>query len=376
MGGRRRKIPARLSPLQSDLMKASRDNDILAVAHIIQDLLKNNGLDRSITPAAAPAAEIESSGSSSSTSTFPSAGISETRCFSTELFSAPVDRAAGAEEEEEIDCAGTSSNPNSCTSRHCGEQAAATVKSTGDQASEMEQQLGRGCTTAPRSATHPEASSSIGDGAAAAVERALKEIFPSGGPDEASPSTHDSTSSPRVEAAQVVEHQRRVPQEGAIGNADPSQTSPTVGTAQTRPTTCEDSDHRGPPGRSVALNPRVVHARTAAILSAKQEIQNVDQLGSHFTALHIAAMKGHLEIVRLLVTAGCEVNGVTSRGLSPTHIASKKGHLEVVRFLSRKRATPERMPDLLLERDMVRDAQIACVDNQNKRVKLEKALRA
>ena len=51
------------------------------------------------------------------------------------------------------------------------------------------------------------------------------------------------------------------------------------------------------------------------------------------TPLSVAAQKGHLEVVRVLVKAGANVNQVDPRGLAPLHHAAHKGRLGVLQFL-------------------------------------------
>ncbi|XP_065215525.1 ankyrin repeat and death domain-containing protein 1A-like isoform X3 [Planococcus citri] len=53
----------------------------------------------------------------------------------------------------------------------------------------------------------------------------------------------------------------------------------------------------------------------------------------HQTALHHAAIGGHIEIVQKLVHVGANPTTVDKRGDSPLHSACAKGHLEVVDFL-------------------------------------------
>lgn len=55
--------------------------------------------------------------------------------------------------------------------------------------------------------------------------------------------------------------------------------------------------------------------------------------------LHRAAERGHVEIVRLLLAAGANVNAVdASPGVSPIYYAARAGHAEVVRLLLRSGA--------------------------------------
>ena len=58
------------------------------------------------------------------------------------------------------------------------------------------------------------------------------------------------------------------------------------------------------------------------------------------TPLHLAAKNGHLEVVRLLIEAGVDINKArTNDGATPLHIATQKGHVEVVSLLSEAGAT-------------------------------------
>ena len=52
------------------------------------------------------------------------------------------------------------------------------------------------------------------------------------------------------------------------------------------------------------------------------------------TPLHLAAARGHLEVVRMLVEAGAKKDQQTKDdGSTALHFASARGHLHVVRFL-------------------------------------------
>jgi hypothetical protein len=51
------------------------------------------------------------------------------------------------------------------------------------------------------------------------------------------------------------------------------------------------------------------------------------------TALHLAAAAGHLEVARELVAAGAAVNAVESLGVSPVEAAREGGHTSVAQLL-------------------------------------------
>ena len=60
-----------------------------------------------------------------------------------------------------------------------------------------------------------------------------------------------------------------------------------------------------------------------------------------YYALHEAALKGHLEIVKLLTDHGAQVNVRAENGDTPLHDASENGHLSVVKFLLERGADPK-----------------------------------
>lgn len=75
---------------------------------------------------------------------------------------------------------------------------------------------------------------------------------------------------------------------------------------------------------------------TAALLAdseVRRTVDTVDTFG--WTPLMLACEKGHLEVAKLLVEAGADVDRqTTSHTLAtPLHIAAEKGHTEVVKFL-------------------------------------------
>jgi len=56
-------------------------------------------------------------------------------------------------------------------------------------------------------------------------------------------------------------------------------------------------------------------------------------------AIHFAAQKGHLEVVRALVSAGASFKASTRKGVTPLHFAVQGSHLELVKYLSKKGAS-------------------------------------
>ena len=63
------------------------------------------------------------------------------------------------------------------------------------------------------------------------------------------------------------------------------------------------------------------------------------------TPLNIAASGGHMDITRLLIENGADINMATSDGWTPLHSAAWKGIKDVVRFLLQSGADPKRLTD-------------------------------
>ena len=62
------------------------------------------------------------------------------------------------------------------------------------------------------------------------------------------------------------------------------------------------------------------------------EFENEKSTGC--SPLHIAAMKGHLSCVKILVESGADRQVRTTRGITPLQIAAKRGHTKVVEYLA------------------------------------------
>jgi hypothetical protein len=52
-----------------------------------------------------------------------------------------------------------------------------------------------------------------------------------------------------------------------------------------------------------------------------------------WTCLMTAALHGHLDICRLLIDKGAQVNAKDRNGCTPLHWAAERGHIEIVRLL-------------------------------------------
>ncbi|MFA5119028.1 MAG: ankyrin repeat domain-containing protein [Candidatus Omnitrophota bacterium] len=75
------------------------------------------------------------------------------------------------------------------------------------------------------------------------------------------------------------------------------------------------------------------HEETVKDLLASNKDKDVDEKMKHGrTVLHAASESGHLEIVKLLVDAGADMNISANSGMTPLHLAAKYGYPEVVKF--------------------------------------------
>src|SRR5262245_49918585 len=71
-----------------------------------------------------------------------------------------------------------------------------------------------------------------------------------------------------------------------------------------------------------------------ALLDADPQLANLADRGpGRFSVLHLAAGRGHLEVLELLLAAGATVNRWSHEGSTPLHEAALGGHLEVARVL-------------------------------------------
>jgi ankyrin len=85
--------------------------------------------------------------------------------------------------------------------------------------------------------------------------------------------------------------------------------------------------------------------KVAAMLKEKPELANLSENISklpaeNHTALQCASMKGHQEIVELLLANHADVNGSGHSGFTPLYQAAENGHLEIVKLLVERGADP------------------------------------
>ena len=72
-------------------------------------------------------------------------------------------------------------------------------------------------------------------------------------------------------------------------------------------------------------------------------IENKTKEGA--TPLHIASLNGHLAIVKHLISSGANIQNKTNHKITPLHIACKKKHIEIVKYLISHGACPMRVTD-------------------------------
>ncbi|GAA0163210.1 hypothetical protein LIER_39556 [Lithospermum erythrorhizon] len=61
------------------------------------------------------------------------------------------------------------------------------------------------------------------------------------------------------------------------------------------------------------------------------DVNSVDSKGQ--TALHVASIHGHVEVVRFLISVGSDPDIADTKGWTPLHFSAQEGHLKVVKVL-------------------------------------------
>ena len=75
------------------------------------------------------------------------------------------------------------------------------------------------------------------------------------------------------------------------------------------------------------------HTKTVRYLAGLQEVDVKNVHHQHFTALHRAVSKGHVDVVQVLIDAGADVEAKDRMGRSPLHWACEEGRLAIVKML-------------------------------------------
>jgi ankyrin repeat protein len=87
------------------------------------------------------------------------------------------------------------------------------------------------------------------------------------------------------------------------------------------------------------------HVHVVEYLRGRQDIDIDTRNEKGLTALDEACGNGHLEMVKLLVAAGAEVNSQDSYDWGPLVSAAARGHLQVVKYLVEKAGADVRWAD-------------------------------
>jgi hypothetical protein len=81
------------------------------------------------------------------------------------------------------------------------------------------------------------------------------------------------------------------------------------------------------------------------LLSIRNITVNVKDDRKGWTPLHLAAYNGHVEIIRLLLLNGAEVNAKNNRGRTPLYCAALNGHIDILHLLVENGADLEAQDD-------------------------------
>ena len=81
------------------------------------------------------------------------------------------------------------------------------------------------------------------------------------------------------------------------------------------------------------------------LLEAGADVDAVADNETHVQPLHSAAASRHLEVCRLLLAAGADVNARQAGGFTPLHAAAQNGDPEMVELFLSARADPAAATD-------------------------------
>ena len=94
------------------------------------------------------------------------------------------------------------------------------------------------------------------------------------------------------------------------------------------------------------------HSGIVRLLLAKPDTQINRQAAIGFTPLCLASQMGHAEVVQILLNAGADKEVTTTGGCAPLYVASRDGHAEVVQILldagADKEAAQSGLPSLYI----------------------------
>jgi ankyrin repeat protein len=87
----------------------------------------------------------------------------------------------------------------------------------------------------------------------------------------------------------------------------------------------------------IKTNDELVHKYIKFFASQGADVNAKDDNWGE-TPLHIVAEKGDIELAKLLISKGADVNAGTITGTTPLYYATRKGNIEIVKFLVSKGA--------------------------------------
>ena len=103
-----------------------------------------------------------------------------------------------------------------------------------------------------------------------------------------------------------------------------------------------------PSGRKISFLPKILSNIVILIITIFRQLKYVH--GKSFdlfvankngeTALHLAAFKGHIDVVTALLRNGANPNVFNKLGITPLFMATQRGHTKVVEALLKNRADP------------------------------------